>query len=963
MKKLTTLLTIIALTLVINSCRKNEVSAIIDPTNPSETSKTITTVVAGKIIDLNGNALSGVQITIGNSILTTDNNGSFIVPKATLSEKNGFIKATKAGYFAGSRTITPKEKAVNNVTIMLIEKKETGSFANSSGGKIYLPNNGGSVEFPNNAVVTKNGSAFTGNVSVAAFYLDPSNKDLHLFMPGDLRGTATDNTEKYLQTFGMMAVELSDENGNPLQLATGKTAKLTVPITGSLQAAAPATIPLWYFDEIKGMWIEQGSATKVGNTYQGNVSHFTYWNCDLGLPTVTYEAKFVDANNNPLGNVWVAISRNVSSGNYYSDTRWGCTASDGTLTAIVPANENLDLYAYYWDGHCESNTFTQSIAPLTASINAGTFTITNPASNLITITGSVLNCSNQPVVNGFATIKISYYTYLAYIQNGSFSCNFYRCDGTTPVTATIDVFDIDNNQQNTTSIQKTITTGNFNLGQVNACGKLTSIKYTAILHDQNDAPLTDYFVQFWDNNGNWFPQSVSYNHDTIVAQIPANRAVIFYVYKNLGCGGQLQNIYNTTIAPLSADKDAGVIKINVSSFTPNIVTINGTALDCNNQPVVDGDAKLKDLNGNEYHTPIKNGSYSFSINRCSDNRPLDVSITLKDSASMQSNATPISLQVTSGTYNIGSKQACGLLTDIYYTALFNDQNGSPLNNFYVSIDGNYYYPIQNTNQIKVLLSTNQTHLLYVYAYSPCSGYMQVYKNTIGPFTSNTNAGIIVTGNLPQTNIITISGAVNDCNNNPVTNGMASFEVDGNYYSSLITNGFFSQTITRCVSTSTTTTINLVDNVNHQQISSPVTATVATTNVNIGTVKACGISTIEFFDYTFNSITTSADGDVYQSGTPATTYINTYDSSITSFNRINASFIGSNTGTYDLSLTLLNRTSSSSTTYSTDNTNKVTITITEYGSNGRYIAGSFTGNVKEVNGATILPISGTFRKRY
>jgi len=83
-----------------------------------------------------------------------------------------------------------------------------------------------------------------------------------------------------------------------LQLATGKNATVTFPIATATQSTAPATIPLWFFDETKGMWIEQGSATKTGNTYVGTVSHFTWWNCDWGGGPLTYTATFVDQNGN-----------------------------------------------------------------------------------------------------------------------------------------------------------------------------------------------------------------------------------------------------------------------------------------------------------------------------------------------------------------------------------------------------------------------------------------------------------------------------------------------------------------------------------------------------------------------------------------------------------------------------------------------------------------------------------------
>jgi hypothetical protein len=73
---------------------------------------------------------------------------------------------------------------------------------------------------------------------------------------------------------------LESAAGEKLQISTGNTAKLNFSIPSSLQAAAPNTIALWYVDEKTGLWKEEGMATKNGNAYEGDVKHFTYWNCD-----------------------------------------------------------------------------------------------------------------------------------------------------------------------------------------------------------------------------------------------------------------------------------------------------------------------------------------------------------------------------------------------------------------------------------------------------------------------------------------------------------------------------------------------------------------------------------------------------------------------------------------------------------------------------------------------------------
>src|ERR1700742_2255235 len=118
-------------------------------------------------------------------------------------------------------------------------------------------------------------------------------------MPGDLRGIGSDGNETALQSFGMMDVEMVDDAGNKLQIASGQQASLTFSIPDTLLSLAPATIPLWYFNDSSGRWIQQGSAVKQGNTYVGQVGHFTYWNCDAPMGTVNFKVHVIDQFGNP----------------------------------------------------------------------------------------------------------------------------------------------------------------------------------------------------------------------------------------------------------------------------------------------------------------------------------------------------------------------------------------------------------------------------------------------------------------------------------------------------------------------------------------------------------------------------------------------------------------------------------------------------------------------------------------
>jgi hypothetical protein len=143
----------------------------------------------------------------------------------------------------------------------------------------------------------------------------------------------------------MLAVELSGSNGEKLQLASGKSATLTFPITAVQQADAPMTIPLWYFDQATGMWKEEGNAKRRGNTYVGVVTHFSFWNVDVPYPLIEFSATFTDQRKQPLSGLKVIIKGKIDT---CGITGSGFTDASGMVKGKIPANpgtENVHLFS------------------------------------------------------------------------------------------------------------------------------------------------------------------------------------------------------------------------------------------------------------------------------------------------------------------------------------------------------------------------------------------------------------------------------------------------------------------------------------------------------------------------------------------------------------------------------------------------------------------------------------------
>jgi len=436
------------------ACHKD--SSDVNPADPPD--KTVNASLQGRVLDENGLPVAGAAVTSGKDVTTTDINGVFRLNNIQMSGRWGFVKVVKPGYFTGSRTILTHADATNFIQIDLLPKVGIGNFSAAAGGELKLPS-GPSLSFIANSIVNTAGNvAYTGNVHVFASYLDPTDENINKRMPGDLRGISAAGRETGLQTFGMMAVELEGDGGEKLQLAAGKKATITMTIPVSLQAAAPATIPLWHFNDTTGKWMEEGSAARSGSNYIGQVGHFSYWNWDYPCGIVFFQLNLKDQHGNPIayGNV------QFQSDNY--GTQGGQTDSVGhTQGWLIKGG----TYTMRIKDDCGNTLYTQKVGPALTDQNLGTLTVSLSKAS-ITLTGKVVDCSQSPVAHGYVNAFVDGLNYRAEVTNGSFTFSLNRCSDL-PTDIKLVATD------NATSLQgavSTITaaTGTIDIGTLAACG-------------------------------------------------------------------------------------------------------------------------------------------------------------------------------------------------------------------------------------------------------------------------------------------------------------------------------------------------------------------------------------------------------------------------------------------------------------------------------------------------------------
>ncbi len=438
---------------------------------PPDLTTKISSTVSGFVTDENDAAVMGASVLVGSATVITDKYGYFEAKNVQVVKEAAVVTVNKPGYFKGIKTYIAAEGKSAFFRIKLIPKTIAGTVNAASGGTVTLPN-GLSVKLNAGTIVNAATNAqYNGSVNVAAYWISPTAADLNSIMPGDLRGLDTEGLLKVLQTFGMAAVELTGSSGELLQIVNGQKATLTFPIPSSISSAAPASISLWSFDEAKGLWKQEGSATKTGSNYVADVSHFSFWNCDIPANFVQFNCTLKTTHGASLPYTLVKITV-VGTNN----SSWGYTDSSGYVGGAIPANSNL-LLEVFTNWGCTTPIYSQTFTTTNVNISLGTITVPT-ANNIAILNGTVTNCTSTPVTNGYIILQEgTVFTRYPLSNTGTYSFSKIYCSF--PQTVILIGEDITNAQQST-NVTYIVNAGTNNVVNIQACGIATQqfINYT-----------------------------------------------------------------------------------------------------------------------------------------------------------------------------------------------------------------------------------------------------------------------------------------------------------------------------------------------------------------------------------------------------------------------------------------------------------------------------------------------------
>lgn len=504
------------LTVIFFSCKKDHDSTTAPTEQPDLATKVTASSVSGFVYDENNAPVESADIKIGTMSTTTNQFGFFEIKQVQVVKTAATITVAKTGYFKNTRTFKAIDGKSSSTIIKLIPKTVNGTIDATAGGSISSTN-GLIITLPANAVVTASGgAAYTGTINVSTYWYNPSATDFAETTIGNQLGVNANGAIKLLDGFGGLAVELTGGSGELLQIASGKTASLTIPIPTAKLANAPASIALWYFDENTGLWKEDGTATKNGSNYIATVSHFSWWNTALASAWLTLTGNIADANNVPLQGYGTNLLFDYNGG------LWGSWVNNsGSFITYIPDATPITLYIYP-DYSCGTPVYSQTITGAGTDIDLGTININ---SNLTTtITGNLIDCNGNAVTNGCVYIKrANTYTGSRYeaSNTGTFSIPLMLC-GTDPLSIEItgqNIATLEYSTANTLSL----TGANNALGNIIVCGNTADEFVFYNVDGTNNTILTpaNFYGNLWQDiryqyaTDNAHSVSISYSNTNI----------------------------------------------------------------------------------------------------------------------------------------------------------------------------------------------------------------------------------------------------------------------------------------------------------------------------------------------------------------------------------------------------------------------------------------------------------------
>lgn len=415
---------LLLLVAVMASCRDDSFTSSSIYTDPPTVEDIYVKNLQGLVVDTNLDPVANAIVQVDNRTVTTNNEGVWSLKEVPINAKRGTYVSVEADrHFAGGNRLYSNNGAKSEVVTQLVPFPSALTIGSDAPEEVSIE--GARIDFTKTQFITSTGLAYQGDVDVYAYHLDPSDTDFLTRSPGDLSASNVDGEAVGLQSYGMLAVELRSPAGEELQLADNTSASITLDVPDKLQPTAPTSIPLWSYDEVIGTWIEEGRAQLQGNVYVGEVSHFSWWNCDIEIDPVLVCIELIQPESiSELEGVRISLCDDLLG------TAMGTTDATGTLCGIVPRDRVITLKVM---DACGNIVYMEEVGPFTADASI-TIDYSPDPSQFATLEGAITSCTaGLDLSDMIVTIRTPYDHFLATVDDqGNYVATLELCESSAP---------------------------------------------------------------------------------------------------------------------------------------------------------------------------------------------------------------------------------------------------------------------------------------------------------------------------------------------------------------------------------------------------------------------------------------------------------------------------------------------------------------------------------------------------
>lgn len=586
--------------------------------------------------------MSGATVTIGNRTTLTDKYGYYEIRDVEVAKEAAFVTVTMPGYLKSIKTFVPSEGKTTFVRVGVFLPDSQVPFQAATGGG-YYNSNVIDVVVPPNAMINKaTKQPFTGEVMLTVRYVYRGPGESLFNLPGDSRGVDSLGAVKWLDSYGIVTMECRGMAGETLELAEGKSVRLNIGLLYGSASSAPPTAPMWYFDEEKGLWQQSGTAVKVANSYQANVSRLSSWNVAIPVNLVRFDFSLTDAANIPLPFTTVRLQE---VGNDYSAILFS-TDSTGHAAGFLPDGRQF-IPRFFGGQALEPAGVAKAFRTAGTDVSLGN--IIMPATNIATLTGTLLNCKGESVTNGYVLLERR--ARIKLTSAGQFS--FRTLVAGDPVTDYVRIFTEDlATGQTGDAILDTLQVGTNNYGTISTCGTEFLENFSATLHDANGQPLQDVWVRVSNLS---LPQNAPFTYlpsttGVITGKLPRNTRFLLEVFSSESCSTPA---FTQTFASVTTAVELGIVTVTGLQ----LATIHGTVSACNGQAATSGYILMK-KGHKTLSVPLDaGGRFHFATPVCNGTTREAISLIGMSNATYTISSM-IGVNLTAGDNNVGEIKAC-----------------------------------------------------------------------------------------------------------------------------------------------------------------------------------------------------------------------------------------------------------------------------------------------------------------